>query len=120
VCVCVCVFGPTDGSVRPETILELAREQKVELPTYDIDELRDLICVKDDCPSLVEYLRGFYITGSVLQKAYAITRVMYELCEDCVDDGITYAEVRFSPILHTLETLTLSAGMERNSLLVQR
>ena len=35
---------------------------------------------------------------------------MYELCEDCVADGITYAEIRFSPILHTLEELNLSAG----------
>mgnify|MGYP002385488099 CR=1 FL=1 len=99
-----------DGSVRPSTILELATEQRVTLPTNDLEELRKLICVSSECPSLVEYLRGFAITNSVLQKAYALTRVMYELCEDCVADGITYAEIRFSPILHTLEELNLSAG----------
>jgi hypothetical protein len=30
----------------------------------------------------------------------AITRVMYEVCEDAVHDGVKYLEVRFSPILH--------------------
>ena len=30
----------------------------------------------------------------------AITRVMYEVCEDAVNDGVKYLEVRFSPILH--------------------
>jgi adenosine deaminase len=57
-----------DGSVRPETIIELAQEQDVQLPTFDVNELRNLICVKEDCESLVEYLRGFDIALSVMQQ----------------------------------------------------
>ncbi len=51
-----------DGALRISTIIELAQEQNVKLPTYDPDELRSLVTVGLDCPSLVEYLRGFEIT----------------------------------------------------------
>jgi len=101
-----------DGSVRPETIIELAIEQGVELPTFDVEELKQLICVKEDCSSLVEYLRGFDIALSVMQQKYAITRIMYEVCEDASKDGVKYIEVRFSPILHTKQGLPLSSIME--------
>ncbi|KAL9657953.1 hypothetical protein ABK040_012177 [Willaertia magna] len=101
-----------DGSVRIETIIELAKEQGVELPTFDPDELRKLVSVNNDCQSLVEYLRGFDISLSVMQKKYAITRIMYEVAEDAYLDGVKYLEVRFSPILHTKGGLSLSSIME--------
>jgi adenosine deaminase len=48
---------------------------------------------------------------SLLQCAHlsqdAITRVVYEIAEDCVADGVRYLEIRFSPILHTKEGLSL-------------
>jgi adenosine deaminase len=37
---------------------------------------------------------------------------MYEVCEDAVADGVRYLEVRFSPILHTKEGMSLSQVME--------
>jgi len=101
-----------DGSVRVSTIIELAKEQGVELPTFDEDELRKLVSVGDSCPSLVEYLRGFDITLKVLQRSYALTRVMYEVCEDSWNDGVRYLEIRFSPILHINEGLSLGGVME--------
>jgi adenosine deaminase len=70
------------------------------------------VVVGENCTSLVEYLRAFDITLSVLQKPYSITRVMYEVCEDAVADGVRYLEVRFSPILHTREGMNLSQVME--------
>jgi adenosine deaminase len=33
---------------------------------------------------------------------------MYEVCEDAVADGVKYLEVRFSPILHTKQGMSLS------------
>lgn len=101
-----------DGAVRLETIIDLAQEQAVLLPSYDPEELAKHVVVDENCDSLVKYLRGFDITLLVLQKAYAITRAVYEICEDAVADGIRYLEIRFSPILHTREGLTLSAIME--------
>eukprot|EP01126_Amoeba_proteus_P025416 TRINITY_DN2537_c0_g1_i10.p1 TRINITY_DN2537_c0_g1~~TRINITY_DN2537_c0_g1_i10.p1 ORF type:complete len:454 (-),score=79.61 TRINITY_DN2537_c0_g1_i10:1153-2514(-) len=101
-----------DGAVRTETILQLAEEQNIALPKTTVDELEKLVTVDMNCPSLVEYLRCFDITCLVLQKAYALTRVVYEIAEDCVADGIRYVEIRFAPILHTKEGLSLSAVME--------
>lgn len=49
-----------------------------------------IVCVNEGCPSLEEYLRGFEITLRVLQESYAITRAMYEVCEDAVADGVCY------------------------------
>ena len=37
---------------------------------------------------------------------------MYECAEDAYRDGVTYLEVRFSPILHTKEGMGLSEVME--------
>eukprot|EP00727_Mastigamoeba_balamuthi_P007369 m51a1_g3252 adenosine deaminase, putative (283) ;mRNA; r:156363-161587 len=101
-----------DGSVRVSTIIELAREQGVELPSFDPATLRGLVSVDDKCESLEQYLRGFGITLLVLQRSYAITRVMYEVCEDAWRDGVRYLEVRFSPILHTQQGLSQAAVME--------
>lgn len=101
-----------DGSLRISTIIELAKEQHIELPTFNEKELKKLVSVDHSCESLVEYLRGFEITLRVLQKAYAITRAVYEVCEDAVKDGITYLEIRFSPLLHTDEGMSLAGVVE--------
>jgi adenosine deaminase len=37
---------------------------------------------------------------------------MYEVCEDAYLDGVKYIEIRFSPILHTKNGLSLSSVME--------
>ncbi len=57
-----------DGSMRVETVVELAKQFNVELPADNIEDLRKILEVKEDCESLVEYLRPFDITLSVLQN----------------------------------------------------
>uniref|UniRef100_A0A6B2KYG9 adenosine deaminase n=1 Tax=Arcella intermedia TaxID=1963864 RepID=A0A6B2KYG9_9EUKA len=101
-----------DGAVRIQTIIDLAREQGITLPTFDFQELQNMVTVTEKCTSLEEYLVGFDITLKVLQKSYAITRAIYEVVEDAVNDGIRYLEIRFSPILHTNDGLSLSGVME--------
>ncbi|MCD6384397.1 adenosine deaminase [Candidatus Sumerlaeota bacterium] len=97
-----------DGSLRIETMLELAEEQKVNLPANDPDSLRALVVKnQDNCKSLEEYLKAFEITLMLLQTREALTRVAYELLEDCAKENVWYIEVRFSPILHTKKGLKL-------------
>ena len=90
-----------DGFCRPQTVIELAAEQGVELPTTDPSELSRLMTAPKDCPDLVTYLTCFDTVLPVMQQPYAITRIFYEACEDAVKDGITYLELRFAPALHT-------------------
>lgn len=100
-----------DGSVRPSTLLELAREQKKAMPRDDAEALRDFMRV-DDARNLEEYLERFSITLSVMQRAEAIERIAYELAEDAAHEGIRYLEARYAPILNVREGLTLEGVVE--------
>ncbi|MFB0515027.1 MAG: adenosine deaminase [Candidatus Neomarinimicrobiota bacterium] len=101
-----------DGSPRPETILELAAEQGVELPAKDADELKALITIGDRVGSLEDYIDHFQLPLRVLQTPEALERVAYELAEDAWNDGVHYMEVRYSPILHTRSGMTGAESIE--------
>src|SRR5256885_16622262 len=71
-----------DGSLRVQTILDLAREENVELPSFDHAELRRMMHLGENCGSLAEYLKAFDVTLRVMQTESALFRIAYELCED--------------------------------------
>ncbi len=101
-----------DGSLRVKTILDLAKKQKVELPTQDPEQLRSMISIGDRLGSLEDYIARFDLTLNVLQTPEALERVAYELAEDAWNDGVRYIEVRYSPILHTREGMTGAESVE--------
>jgi adenosine deaminase len=88
-----------DGSIRIPTLIDLAREYHVELPSYTESGLRELV-FKDRYKSLSEYLTGFMYTGAVLQSEMSLERCSYELAIDNQLEGVRYLEVRFAPQLH--------------------
>lgn len=100
-----------DGSLRPETMLELAREQRVTMPEDDAEALRDYMRV-DDARNLEDYLARFGHTLSVMQTAEAMERIAYELAEDCAREGVRYLEARYAPILNVEGGLTLAEAVE--------
>ena len=100
-----------DGSVRPETMLELARAYGQAMPVDDPDALREHMVVKD-AHNLEEYLERFTITLSVMQRAEAIERIAYELAADASRDGVRYLEVRYAPVLNIKEGLSLDEAVE--------
>lgn len=89
-----------DGSLRADTMLDLARERGVPLPATDAAGLRSAI-VADDARSLEDYLRAFDWTVSVMQDPEALERIAFELVEDQAAEQVPYAEVRFCPALNT-------------------
>jgi len=97
-----------DGSLRVPTIIELAKEYKVQLPTFDEEELTKRLVVPVECPSLEVYLQPFNTTLSVLQDKDALTRVAFELAEDCAAENVRLMEVRYSPILHQQKRMKLT------------
>jgi adenosine deaminase len=100
-----------DGSVRPETLLELGREYGTSMPRAEPESLRDYMRASD-VHSLEEYLERFTVTLSVLQTAEALERVAYELVEDAAADGIRYIEVRYAPVLNVQGGLSLREAVE--------
>jgi len=101
-----------DGSLRVSTILDLAAHQKVQLPADNQEDLHNILAIKGKMKNLEEYLEIFDITLSVLQTPESLTRVSYELAEDCWNDGVRYVEVRYSPILHTQTGMTSSESID--------
>lgn len=101
-----------DGSLRLETILDLAERHHVELPSRDPAELRRFMNLGQNCGSLVEYLKAFDVTLRVLQNEDALYRVAYELAEDAARENVRYMEVRYSPMLHTERGLRLTSVVE--------
>jgi adenosine deaminase len=95
-----------DGSVRPATLLELARERDIELPADDEAGLADYMRVTD-ARDLVDYLERFRITLSIMQDADALRRIAYELGQDAAAENVRYMEVRYSPALNTERGLSL-------------
>jgi adenosine deaminase len=95
-----------DGSLRPATMIELARDAGVPLPTTDAEALRHHMVV-NDARDLVEYLARFDLTIALLQSPEAIERVAYEMVEDAAADGVRYLEIRYCPTLSTGAGLAL-------------
>ena len=98
-----------DGSLRLETVLELAEAQgKVPLlPAEDLDGLKENLLDIDDSETLEAYLAWFRYTLPLMQNAEALRRVAYELAADNAAENVRYLEVRYAPLLHTDEDLSL-------------
>jgi adenosine deaminase len=101
-----------DGSLRPESILDLALKDKVKLPSLDLDELTSYLKIGKKRGSLVDYIERFDITLSVMQTPESLTRFAYELIEDVAKENVRYIEVRYSPILHQEKGMTLDMAIE--------
>jgi adenosine deaminase len=100
-----------DGSLRPSTMLDLARRAKVSLPARDADTLARHMLV-DDARNLEDYIARFDLTIALLQTPDAIERVAYEMCEDAAADGVRYIEARYCPWLSCREGLTLDEVLD--------
>ncbi len=91
-----------DGGVRPQTLIELAKDQKyAKLPTNDAGELAAWFQRGAQRGSLPLFLEGFEHTCGVMQTEEALERVAYETVEDMKYDGVVYFETRFAPVFHT-------------------
>ncbi|CAN5901513.1 adenosine deaminase [soil metagenome] len=100
-----------DSALRPETMIELARDAGFELPTRDPDGLRRFMRA-DDAADLEDYLMRFEYTIPLLQSAEAIERVSYEMVEDAARDQIRYLEVRYCPWLSRRQGLSMERALE--------
>ena len=101
-----------DGSLRVPTVIELAIQQKVELPTKDPAALHGMMSIGERLGTLESYLDLFRLPLSLLQIPEALERVAYELAEDAWNEGVRYIEIRYSPVLHTRQGMTPAESIE--------
>ncbi|WP_044338771.1 adenosine deaminase [Rossellomorea aquimaris] len=96
-----------DGSVRPETIIDIAKREGIPIPSFDIEEMKEELIAPLDCKSLDEYLEKFSIPNAVMQSKENLKRITFELYEDAAEENVKYMEVRFAPLLHTQKGLSV-------------
>lgn len=96
-----------DGSLRPETILEIMYKENIPLQNRELYNFQKEVKVLGKCTSLKEYLNKFNLPIQVMQKKEYIYRVTVELLEDALKQNIKYMEIRFAPFNHLKGGLTL-------------
>lgn len=100
-----------DGSVRPETVYELARKYNIEPECHmDLEDIRKSMVIPDG-----EYDPDFLTFNPplrVMQNAEGLSRITKELVERLEAEGLIYAELRFAPQYH------LNAGMTQEDAVV--
>ncbi len=106
-----------DGSLRPETVMELAQKEGLALTA---DETRENLIAPLYCDSLETYLQRFALPVKLMQSPEALERITFELFEDAAFENVKYLEVRFAPQLHTEKGLdyhqiiqSVISGMKR-------
>jgi len=86
-----------EGAIRTQTIIDIAREYDLELPTYDLDELDHHVKVFDQLKDLETVLKAFGIFQRSIASPKAVERIAWELFEDSAKQNIKLFEARFSP-----------------------
>lgn len=101
-----------DGSVRPETIIDIAKEEGISIPYYDIENIKKEVTAPAECKSLDEYLKRFEMPNLVMQSKESLRRITFELLEDSAKENVKYIEVRFAPLLHIAKGLSVEEVIE--------
>ena len=87
-----------EGALRLESLVEIARENNIPMPEYEVETLRPFVQVMNGQPrtpqnflSKFSTLRQFYLSPEI------ICRLTREVIIDAAQDNIKYLELRFTP-----------------------
>lgn len=85
-----------EGAILPETVMELAQRNKVELPVKTVEELRALYEFVD----FPHFIKIFGVAFSCIVKPEDLAEIVYRFGQEMARQNIRYAEVTFSPQSH--------------------
>lgn len=101
-----------DGSILPETLIELAAEFDVVLPYDDPEMLASWFTGEITEPRINHWDDMFGLTTRVMQTEESIARVAREWVRDAASDGVLYGETRWAPEKHVAGGLPLIVAVE--------
>ena len=87
-----------EGSLRLQTLAEIAKEHGIDLPSYDIEDLRPFVTVTDEDMDFHRFLEKFRLLRRFYPTQAAMERLAYEAVADAAADNIKYLELRFNPV----------------------
>jgi adenosine deaminase len=91
-----------EGTLRPATVLDLAKRHDIALPTSKVDEIYAY-------DTIYEFLEIFRLVNSTVIERNDFARVAYESIEDGVKLGnLKYREMFFNPTLHTTRGVAMA------------
>ena len=67
-----------DGSLRPETVWELSKEQGIAIPASSPEDVKFKMEVPEDCKTLEEYLERFARDGEISANPCGADPLLYE------------------------------------------
>lgn len=115
-----------EGSIRIETLIDIAHEYEIDLPSYEVEGLRPYVqmTVKDP-RNFDRFLSKFGVLRKFYRSPEIISRITKEAIEDAALDNVQYMELRFTPstlgthqdlsmleVLELVSTATREAGAE--------
>ena len=86
-----------EGAIRTQTIIDIAKEHNLKLPSYESNELDKYVKVYDQLSDLEAVLAAFAIFQNSITSPEVVERIAWELFEDSAKQNIKLFEVRFSP-----------------------
>lgn len=85
-----------EGSIRPRTLLELARRNNIILPAQTLDELREFYRFTD----FAHFIRVYATIINCLQTPDDFALISEEFGATMAEQNIRYAEITWSPATH--------------------
>ena len=86
-----------EGAIRTQTIIDVAKEYGLELPSYQASELDRHVKIYNQMRDLETVLAAFAIFQNSITSPSVVERIARELFEDSARQNIKLLEVRFSP-----------------------
>lgn len=87
-----------EGTIRLNTLMEVAMQYDIPLPATTAEELRPFVqMTAEDMPTHSQFLSKFSILRQFFVDEDVIRRVAREAVEDAAADNIRYMELRFTP-----------------------
>ncbi len=86
-----------EGAIRTSTLIDVARQYNLPLPSFDPVELNKHVKVLDQWRDLHTVLGAFNIAQNSLAATEVVERIAWELFEDSALQNIRIFELRFSP-----------------------
>lgn len=87
-----------EGSLRLETLVDLAEAYDIPLPGRDVSALRPYVQMAETSSDFQRFLEKFDVLRKFYVSKEAIQRITQEAIVDAAQDNIRYLELRFNPL----------------------
>jgi adenosine deaminase len=86
-----------EGSLRLDTLVEIAHQDGLDVPARTVEEMRSLVTMANRQADQRTYLRKFQVLRLFHRSPKIIWRFAYEVVADAAADNVRYLELRFTP-----------------------